>query len=186
MAVGPLLPKINDGDALLGSKLRTAFAALQSFMGSFPVDNMERAKSRSVVQISRVGVVTAGGAGVYTGYQKLTLGSGTAAGDDSKVTNISCYVAMAAAMVAGDDVTITLETASTLGGAWAVFATMALDETSDNVASTTANNFGYHVQNTPATTIAAGKYWRLKLLCTGAQNIAEVQCAVEFETKLQP
>lgn len=186
MAVGPLLPKINDGDALLASKIRTAFASLQNFLGSFPVDNLERFKTRSRVQISRVGTITAAGAGIYTGYQELTLGGGAAAGDDSKVTNIDAYVVMTAAMVAGDDVTIKVQTASTLAGAWADFATLALDENSTNIASDTVNSFGYHVQSNPGTTIVAGKYWRVYAIVTGAQNVEELQVSVEFETRLQP
>ena len=193
MATGPVIPSISDGDALLGSVIRTALKNLQDFVKSIPVDNLHRYKFRTELTFTNGEAFPAGGGSVktrYYGYQKLQLGeeSNTA----STTYSMNIYVRLTSNITANDDYTITLQEASTVDGTYTDVSgcTHTIDGsdagTYTDVVSNGTDSFGFYKQLAPTTAISAGKFLRLKVVnAANSAAIPDFNVTVGGETQLQ-
>jgi len=192
MTSGPLIPKILDGGALLGSQIRTALKNIQDFLTSIPVDNLERFNIRTHLPFQsdrQVGVA----ATVMMNYQKLGIGSGAASGDSSKVYAVEFQLRLSAAIAGGDDFTVTLEQSGTVDGVYTTVTGCSAQFTAGSpgaaVETDGTNSYGYYKQVTPgATTIAAAQFLRVKVVSDAGstRTVEETSVVVGVETRLQP
>jgi len=193
MASGPKIPVISDGDALLGSTIRTALKNIQNFLGSIPADNLQVFNCR-VESIFKSANTLAPGDTEYEGYRDVALGGGSAAGDSSKVYGVDFVITLSAAFSANDAITVTLEKATTVGGAYTTLtgcsAAFTNADKGTTLASTGGDNFTYHKRVTPtATEISPGEYIRMKISNSGgggAGNVTRTTATIGMSTMIQP
>ena len=191
MASGPKIPVISDGDALLGSTIRTALKNIQDFLGSIPADNLQVFNCRIESVFSTSGTIANTGTR-YVGYRKVMVGAGSVAGNSSKVYMVDFVITLSAAIQAPDSYTLPLQKASSIGGTWATVTgcTETFTEASDGtpVLSDAANSFAYYKQVTPSTTeVSSGEFLRLKIEATaGTRTIEHATVTVGLSTMIQP
>ena len=189
MPSGPVIPSIADGDALLGSVIRTALKNLQDFVSSIPVDNLERYKCRWETSFSSGGTVAANKTR-YFGYQKLQVGAETSSASATYSMNI--YIRLPGVIAADDSFTFTVEESSTVNGTYTTVTGCTHEITNAGGTHTAvlgddATAFGYYAQLAPTASIDAGQFIRLKVVsgALSTQVISEFNVTLGLETQLQ-
>jgi hypothetical protein len=189
MASGPKIPVINDGDALLGSTIRTALKNIQDFLGAIPIDNLEAYKCRVESAFSTSGTIAVNSTR-YVGYRKVMLGAGSVS---SKVYMVDFVITLNGDLAVGDSYTLTLEKSSSVGGTYSTVSgcSVTFDNTSQGteLPSDAANDFAYYKQVTPSSTeISSGEFIRLKIQNTagGTRTIEHATVTVGLATMIQP
>jgi len=191
MASGPKIPVINDGDALLGSTIRTALKNIQDFLGSIPADNLQVFNCRIESVFSTSGTIANTGTR-YVGYRKVMVGAGSVAGNSSKVYMVDFVITLSAAIDGADSFTLTLQKASSISGAWTTVTdcteTFAVGDSGTAVLSGPADSFAYYKQVTPSTTeVSSGQFLRLKIEATaGVRTVEHATVTVGLSTMIQP
>jgi hypothetical protein len=192
MTAGPVIPSIADGDALLGSVIRTALKNLQDFVSAIPVDNLERYKCRTEVAFSLGTDFLAGGGSARTrhyGYQKVQVGADS--NSASAVYSMNIFIRLAGAIAGTDSFVFTIEESSSVDGTYTTVSgcthtITATGSTHTDVPGDDATAYGYYVQLAPSTTIAAGKFIRLKVNSSAtSQAIPDMNVTLGLETQLQ-
>ena len=189
MASGPIIPSIADGDALLGSVIRTALKNLQDFVSSIPVDNLERYNCRWETSFSSGGTVAVNKLRHF-GYQKIQVGAATSSASTTYSVNI--YLRLAGVIAAGDSFTFTIEESSTVNGTYTTVTGCTHEITNAGATHTAvvgddATSFGYYTQLAPTAAIAAGQFIRLKVAnaAGSTQVISEFNVTLGLATQLQ-
>lgn len=193
MTSGPVIPSIADGDALLGSVIREALKNLQDFVSAIPVDNLERYKCRTELVFNLGTPFLAGGGSVrtrYYGYQKVQVGADS--NSASAVYSMNVFIRLAAGIDANDVYTFTIEESATVDGTYTTVSGCVhtinggTASTFTDVLGDDATAFGYYAQLAPSTTIAAGKFIRLKVNNIAASEaIPDMNVTLGLETQLQ-
>ena len=193
MASGPVIPSINDGDALLGSVIREALSNIKNFISSIPVENLERYKSRMELVFTNGEAFPAGGGSVqtrYYGYQKLQLGAESNSASTAYSMNV--FIRLPAAADANDDYTLSIQEASTVNGTYtdvsgcSHFIDGSNTGTYTRVESNASEQFGYYAQLAPTTAIDAGKFLRMKVVnVSTARAIQNINVTLGVQTQLQ-